>query len=638
MVYYVCMNLSDIELELKRLRSCFDMVRLLREDEIPNGEKRACECFKFWDKEYPCAQCISKKTLRTKKQKTKIEFLGDAAYFVMTKYVEVDGCPCVIEMSNKMNSDSLVDAYGRKQMIEKLESYEDHLYKDALTGIYNHNYYEEEARFIKIPMGVAKIDLDDFKEYNERYGLSVGDDALCMVASEIGKYIRKTDTLIRFGGDEFVLILPGISDEIFENKLNQIRTHIHSLETKSNAEMPISLSAAGIVTYNKTVEQTLVYVDQLLEEAKEKKNCVIVGKDTFSEVKKIKRKQNILIVDDSEMNREILADMLKDDFATFFAKDGQECIRMITDPDNKIDLILLDIVMPNVDGFGVLDYMSRHQYMDDIPVIIISSDGSKETIHKAYEMQASDYISRPFDKKVVYRRVMNAMALYDKQKRLSSIVSSEIHEKEKNNRMMVNILSHIVEFRNKDSEGHVLHLQTITSMLLASLIQKTDRYHLSASQCNLISLASIMHDIGKIGIPEEILNKPGKLTAEEFEVMKTHTTIGADILDHLKMYQNEPLVKYGKEICLGHHEKWDGKGYPNGLKEDEIPISAQVVSIADCYDALVGNRVYKPPFTHEEAMEMLLTGKCGQFNPLLLECLKDIREQLKLELESEKGE
>ena len=636
MIYLICMKSKEVEIEIKRLQSCFDRVRLLRENEIPSDDVKNCECYKFWNREYPCAQCISRKTLRTKKQKTKIEFLGDAAYFVMTKYIDVDGRPCVIEMSNRMDSNSLVDSYGRKRMIEQLESYEDHLYKDILTGIYNHNYYEEEARFIKGPMGVAKIDIDDFKEYNDRYGLSAGDDVLQMVAGEIRKYIRKTDILIRFGGDEFVLIVPGISNEIFENKLNQIKNHLHSLESKSNAEMPISLSAAGVVTYNKTVEQALVYVERLLDEAKEKKNTVIVGKDTDFEVSQTKEKQSILVVDDSEMNREILSEMLKDEFEISFAQDGRECIQMISNHEKKIDLILLDIIMPNVDGFGVLDYMSRHQYMDDIPVIMISSDGSKETIHKAYEMQVSDYISRPFDKKVVYRRVRNAMALYNKQKRLSSLVSSEIHERDKNNRMMMNILSHIVEFRNKESGGHVLYLQTITSMLLASLIQKTNQYDLNASQCNLISLASVLHDIGKIGIPEVILNKPGKLTHEEFEIMKTHTTIGADILDNLKMYQDEPLVKYGKEICLGHHERWDGQGYPNGLKEDEIPISAQVVSIADCYDALVGNRVYKPPFTHEEAIKMILTGQCGQFNPLLVECLSDIGDQLKLEVEQNK--
>lgn len=632
MIYLLCMNIDDVKQELKRLQTCFDRVRLLREDEI------ACECFKFWNKENTCVQCISKKTLQTKKQKSKIEFLGDTAYFVMTKYIEVDGCPCVIEMSNRMDSDSLMDLNGRREMIDKLESYENHLYTDALTGVYNHNYYEEEARYIKTVMGIAKLDLDDFREYNERYGISVGDDALKMVVSEIRKYIRKTDTLIRFCGDEFLLIIPGISSEIFENKLNQIKNHIHSLNTKSNAEMPISLSAAGVVTYNKSVEEALAIVDPLLVEAKENKNCVMVGKDIDIEVKKDKEKPTILVVDDSEMNREILADMLQKDFKISFAKDGQECIQIISNPDHKISLILLDIIMPNVDGFGVLNYMSRYQLLDDIPVIVISSDDSNKTIHRAYEMHANDYISRPFDRKVVYRRVKNAMALYDKQKRLSSLVSSEIHKKEKNNRMMLNILSHIVEFRNKESGYDAeIHIQTITSMLLASLIQKTDKYDLNPTKCNLISLASVLHDIGKIGISEEILNKPGKLTEEEFEIMKTHTTIGSDILNHLKMYQNEPLVKYGNEICLGHHERWDGKGYPNGLKGDAIPISAQVASIADVYDALVGKRVYKLPFTHEKAMEMIITGQCGEFNPLLIECLIDIGDRLKLELENAEG-
>ena len=628
------MKRHEVEKEMSLLRKSFDVVRLLREDEIPRVTDKRCECFKFWNKNIPCDNCISIKTLRTKEQNTKIEFLDDTAYFVMSKYIDIDGKSYVIEMLRRLEYSSLVDSYGRKTLIDKLESYEQRLYRDPLTGLYNHNYYIDEVRNQSMPMGVALFDLDDFKEYNENYGHSVGDDVLVTVAKEIEKFVRKTDIFLRYGGDEFLLILPDITEDIFENKLNQIKNHIHSLQAKSNAELPISLSVGGVVTYHDSVGNTLQYAEKCLRQAKLKRNTVVVGKQN-EDVELSDFKQNILIVDDSEMNREIISDMLREEYNIFEAKDGQECIRVLSKEEKNIALVLLDIVMPNVDGFGVLDYMSRHQLQDDIPVIMISSDDSRETIRKAYDAGASDYISRPFDRKIVHQRVNNAMKLYSKQKRLISIVTKEIHEKEKNSRMLVNILSHIVEFRNKESGEHVLHLQTITSMLLVSLMKKTDKYHLTAADCNLISMAAVLHDIGKIGIPEEILNKPGKLTDEEFNIMKTHTTIGYEILENLRVYEKEPLVIVSKQICRWHHEKWDGRGYPDRLKGEQIPIAAQVVSLADVYDALTSERAYKRAYTHQEAIQMILNGECGQFNPILLECLLDVSDALELEVKHE---
>jgi putative two-component system response regulator len=628
------MKRHEVEKEMSLLRKSFDVVRLLREDEIPRVTDKRCECFKFWNKNIPCDNCISIKTLRTKEQNTKIEFLDDTAYFVMSKYIDIDGKPYVIEMLRRLEYSSLVDSYGRKTLIDKLESYEQRLYRDPLTGLYNHNYYIDEVRNQSMPMGVALFDLDDFKEYNEKYGHSVGDDVLVTVAKEIEKFVRKTDIFLRYGGDEFLLILPDITEDIFENKLNQIKNHIHSLQAKSNAELPISLSVGGVVTYHDSVGNTLQYAEKCLRQAKLKRNTVVVGKQN-EDVELSDFKQNILIVDDSEMNREIISDMLREEYNIYEAKDGQECIRILSKEEKNIALVLLDIVMPNIDGFGVLDYMSRHQLQDDIPVIMISSDDSRETIRKAYDVGASDYISRPFDRKIVHQRVNNAMKLYSKQKRLISIVTKEIHEKEKNSRMLVNILSHIVEFRNKESGEHVLHLQTITSMLLVSLMKKTDKYHLTAADCNLISMAAVLHDIGKIGIPEEILNKPGKLTDEEFNIMKTHTTIGYEILENLRVYEKEPLIIVSKQICRWHHEKWDGRGYPDRLKGEQIPIAAQVVSLADVYDALTSERAYKRAYTHQEAIQMILNGECGQFNPILLECLLDTSDALELEVKHE---
>lgn len=376
--------------------------------------------------------------------------------------------------------------------------------------------------------------------------------------------------------------------------------------------------------------------DKFMYLAKNRKNTVVTEKDFVNEegedgtaLEALKVKQQILIVDDSEMNREILTEMLQDDFRILEAENGEEALKMLKQYDTGISLMLLDIVMPVMNGFEVLAAMAREHWMDDIPVIMISSEGSEEYIRRAYEMGIADYIRRPFDAKTVYQRVFNTIKLYAKQRRLISLVADQIYEKEKNNRMMVGILSQIVEFRNGESGPHVLHIQTLTRLLLERLVQKTGQYGLSWSEQYMISMASALHDIGKIGIDEKILNKPGKLTKEEFDIMKTHTLIGATMLENLKMYQGEILLEVAYQICRWHHERYDGKGYPDGLVGEEIPISAQVVSLADAYDALISDRVYKKAYSHEQAVKMILNGECGAFNPVLLECLTDIQEHLK---------
>ena len=349
-------------------------------------------------------------------------------------------------------------------------------------------------------------------------------------------------------------------------------------------------------------------------------------------------RETVLIVDDSEMNRAILTEMLQADFDILEAEDGEAGVKILQEKKESISLVMLDIVMPGMDGFEVLGYMNRAGMMDTLPVIMISSEDSQSVVRRAYDMGASDYISRPFDAQIVYRRVMNTIMLYAKQRRLLSMVTKQIYEKEKNNRIMISILSQVMGFRNSESAAHILHINMITSMLLERLIQKTDRYQLDWNKCLLIATASALHDIGKIGIPDGILNKPGRLTSEEYEIMKKHTTIGAEMLEKLDIYRDEELVQIAYEICRGHHERYDGKGYPDGLKGDEIPISAQVVSLADVYDALTSVRVYKPAYSHEEAIRMILDGECGVFNPLLLDCLGDIAERLKTDLQDRQEE
>ena len=285
-----------------------------------------------------------------------------------------------------------------------------------------------------------------------------------------------------------------------------------------------------------------------------------------------------------------------------------------------------------MDGLGVLKVMNKEHLIEDIPVIMISSEDSELHIRQAYEMGVSDYIGRPFDTSVVRQRVYNTIKLYAKQRKLIDLVAGQMQEKEKNNQIMVNILSHIVECRNGESGQHVRNIGILTKILLKKLMQKTDRYQMTWGDLNRIALASALHDIGKSGIEEAILNKPEKLTQEEYEKMKKHTVIGWSMLQDLKQYQEEPLVRIAEQICRWHHERYDGKGYPDGLKGDEIPISAQVVSLADVYDALTNERVYKKAIPHEKAIEMIVTGECGQFNPLLIECLLEIKEDIPIQL------
>lgn len=345
----------------------------------------------------------------------------------------------------------------------------------------------------------------------------------------------------------------------------------------------------------------------------------------------IPEKQKILIVDDSEMNRAILTGILDDGYDFLEAENGLQALDILR-AHRDISLVLLDIVMPELDGFGVLSIMGEQRWIDQTPVIMISAESDSMLVERAYQLGATDYISRPFDKSVVRRRVINTLMLYGKQKHLMRMITEQVYRREKSNLLMTGILSHIVEFRNAESGLHVQHIQTVSELLLRQLARKTDRYALTEDDIALISTASALHDIGKISIPDSILNKPGKLTAEEFEVVKTHAAVGASILQNLPLSQDEPLIQVAYQICRWHHERYDGRGYPDGLVGDQIPITAQVVSLADVYDALTGERCYKKAYPHETAVRMIQNGECGVFNPLLIECLLDIQDQLRREI------
>ena len=641
------MTAQELEQMIAQMEKIFTVVRILDKDllhkmDVRNGKLRSedCKCYSFWEKGKNCENCVAQRALAMKGQCTKLEFIGLKMYQVIAKYLEVDGVPCVVEMISCLDDETLLDTEGREALVKKFAHYRRELYADALTGSYNRRYFEDQLKEQRMDAGIAMIDLDDMKTYNDIYGHVAGDKVLVTVSAAIISCVRKTDRLVRYGGDEFLLVMPGISPEAFVEKLHRIQNVIRSMSVEGYPQLKLSVSIGGTLTNGETVGKAMCRADEYMYQAKVFKNTIVTEKDGQRTPEKIvaagqrnASSYRILIVDDSEMNRMILSEMLKGEFEILEAENGSACLDMLSRYEMKISLILLDIVMPGMDGFGVLEYMNRNNLIKDIPVIMISGEDSGEVIKRAYEMGVSDYIKRPFDMEVVHRRVLNTIKLYAKQRRLVAMVTNQVFEKEKNSRMLISVLSEIVEFRNGESGTHVLNINTLTTMILEQLVKKTDKYHLSWSNRMLISTASSLHDIGKIGIDEKILNKPGRLTPEERKIMEKHTVIGADMLANLPMYEDEPLMKVAYQICRWHHERYDGKGYPDGLKGEEIPISAQVVALADVYDALTSERVYKKAYSHEEAVQMICNGECGTFNPLLLECLCEIQDHIKKELQ-----
>lgn len=343
--------------------------------------------------------------------------------------------------------------------------------------------------------------------------------------------------------------------------------------------------------------------------------------------------RKLLIADDSELNRAILVSVLEKNFDILEAADGKEAIATLAAHEGNIAALLLDVVMPEADGFEVLEEMNRRGWIDEIPTIMISVETGGSYIDRAFQLGAADYVSRPFVPNMIRRRVINAILLHTKTRKLTGLIADHFYRRERNTDILAAILGYAVEARSGERGTHMTNVSRITGLLLHRLLERTDRCPIGPEDIETVCIASSLHDIGKLLIPEGILTKPTALTPGEFDIVKQHTRLGAKIISDLPIYQNETIIKYALEICRWHHERWNGEGYPDGLKGEDIPIAAQVVSLADAYDALTSKRCYKEALSHEKSLEMIRGGECGNFNPLLLECLNESSELLRQELQ-----
>lgn len=631
-------TMESVQKDIQCLRKVFSIVRLVKAAPPEDRDTADGSTLSTGDDDSRRSTCEScapqphQSTFTDKGMHLHFKIIDGKMYQIFARPLTIEGVPYVLEMLKHIDNTDLFLAEGYDQLM----SFSQQLYIDALTGAYNRRFWEDKMKSFSGVAGIALIDLDDLKLYNDTFGHSAGDAALKALVQITKKGIRSTDKLIRYGGDEFLLIMPNVSSSIFAEKLRTIQERIHEADFPEFPGLKISASIGGAMLYNGSIEEVVSRADKLMYYAKSYKNTVAMDEEVEYEKALLDApaaKPRVLIVDDSELNRDLLKEMLRDRYEVLEAADGEKGLALLYELGTKISLVLLDVVMPKLGGFDVLAVMQKERWLDDIPVMMISAEDSPAFIQRAYDMGASDYITRPFNMNVVRQRSDNITKLYAKQRRLLSLVSSQIQEKERNNHIIISILSEVVGLKNGESRKHILSVSRITELLLSRVMQRTSRYHLTWQDEALITNAAALHDIGKIGIDEKILNKPGKLTKEEFEIMKTHTLIGAKMVENLEAFQKEPFVKVTYAICRWHHERWDGRGYPDGLKGDAIPISAQIVSIADVYDALTSKRVYKDAFAHEKAIQMILDGECGLFNPLLLDCLLDIKDSLKEELE-----
>lgn len=608
------MTRQQAEQEMEQLRKVFPSVRMLTAEQVQAGE---------------AVGDAARQALEEKTTHSRMEYRGQELYEVTALFAQVEGTPCVLELERKLDRIMLLDPEESEQLFNNLAEYRGKLYRDAVTGAYNERYYQEKYRSRILTAGVAVLRVDDFKAANDVYGRCAGNSVLETVAGVLRRNLGEKDRLIRRGEDRLLLLLPEVGQSDFGQKLEHLRLQLAAAGVPGYSHLHISVSIGGVWIRDGEVSAAVEHAERLATYAQMQKNTVITEQQPErTAAAPVHRRQSVLIVDDSELNRKMLGQMLGSRFDIAEAASGEACLQLLEQNATGISIVLLDIHMPGIDGFTVLEEMNQKNLLEQIPVIMISSEDTVDAVRRAFDLGASDYISRPFDAKVVYQRIINTIQLYAKQRRLSAMAADLAFEKERASRMMIGILSQVVEKRNGESRDHVQRVAQLTSMLLAGLAQKTDRYPLTREMRRTIATAAALHDIGKMEICEDLLHKEGPLTEAERRTLQSHTLLGAQMLEEQPECRDDAFARTAYNICRWHHERYDGGGYPDGLQGEQIPIEAQVVGLADVYERLVSRPVDGRARTHSEVVQMICTGVCGAFNPLLLDCLQDMEAEI----------
>lgn len=608
------MTRQQAEQEMEQLRKVFPSVRMLTAEQVQAGE---------------AVGDAARQALEEKITHSRMEYRGQELYEVTALFAQVEGTPCVLELERRLDRVMLLDPEESEQLFNNLAEYRGKLYRDAVTGAYNERYYQEKYRSRILTAGVAVLRVDDFKAANDVYGRCAGNSVLETVAGVLRRNLGEKDRLIRRGEDRLLLLLPEVGQSDFGQKLEHLRLQLAAAGVPGYSHLHISVSIGGVWIRDGEVSAAVEHAERLATYAQMQKNTVITEQQPErTAAAPVHRRQSVLIVDDSELNRKMLGQMLGSRFDIAEAASGEACLQLLEQNATGISIVLLDIHMPGIDGFTVLEEMNQKNLLEQIPVIMISSEDTVDAVRRAFDLGASDYISRPFDAKVVYQRIINTIQLYAKQRRLSAMAADLAFEKERASRMMIGILSQVVEKRNGESRDHVQRVAQLTSMLLAGLAQKTDRYPLTREMRRTIATAAALHDIGKMEICEDLLHKEGPLTEAERRTLQSHTLLGAQMLEEQPECRDDAFARTAYNICRWHHERYDGGGYPDGLQGEQIPIEAQVVGLADVYERLVSRPVDGHARTHSEVVQMICTGVCGAFNPLLLDCLQDMEVEI----------
>lgn len=608
------MTRQQAEQEMEQLRKVFPSVRMLTAEQVQAGE---------------AVGDAARQALEEKTTHSRMEYRGQELYEVTALFAQVEGTPCVLELERRLDRVMLLDPEESEQLFNNLAEYRGKLYRDAVTGAYNERYYQEKYRSRILTAGVAVLRVDDFKAANDVYGRYAGNSVLETVAGVLRRNLGEKDRLIRRGEDRLLLLLPEVGQSDFGQKLEHLRLQLAAAGVPGYSHLHISVSIGGVWIRDGEVSAAVEHAERLATYAQMQKNTVITEQQPErTAAAPVHRRQSVLIVDDSELNRKMLGQMLGSRFDIAEAASGEACLQLLEQNATGISIVLLDIHMPGIDGFTVLEEMNQKNLLEQIPVIMISSEDTVDAVRRAFDLGASDYISRPFDAKVVYQRIINTIQLYAKQRRLSAMAADLAFEKERASRMMIGILSQVVEKRNGESRDHVQRVAQLTSMLLAGLAQKTDRYPLTREMRRTIATAAALHDIGKMEIREDLLHKEGPLTEAERRTLQSHTLLGAQMLEEQPECRDDAFARTAYNICRWHHERYDGGGYPDGLQGEQIPIEAQVVGLADVYERLVSRPVDGHARTHSEVVQMICTGVCGAFNPLLLDCLQDMEVEI----------